>query len=105
MEFADVNDWDFIVVQAKYIHRLKMTKSSGPTLEVLIDGKESLFRDESIINNEKNCNTLCKLLLSADDVCYSEYAFKNDIITKLFENIDKLRRKFNKPSMRQMPYG
>jgi hypothetical protein len=103
MEFASVDDWNFIVVQVKNIHRIKM-KSSGPILKVLIDGKESVFRDESIINNKENCNILCRLLLSAEEVTYSEYVFENDITTNLFENIDLLRHQFNKSSMKPVDY-
>ena len=56
MESVAVNDWDYIVVQVKNIHRIKMAESEeflGPILNVFIDVKEAVFRDESIINNKK----------------------------------------------------
>ncbi len=107
MESVALNDWDYIVVQVKNIHRIKIDeseKSLRPILKVLIDGKESVFRDESIINNEKNSEILCKLLLLAEEVTYSEYVFKNEISTNLFENIDKLRHQFKKSSLKSVDY-
>ena len=107
MESVALNDWDYIVVQVKNIHHIKIDeseKSLRPILKVLIDGKESVFRDESIINNEKNSEILCKLLLSAEEVTYSEYVFKNEISTNLFENIDKLRHQFKKSSLKPVDY-
>ncbi len=107
VESVAVDDWDHIVVQVKNIHRIKMVESEeslGPTLKFLIDGKESVFRDESIINNKKNSNILCRLLLSAEEVKYSEYVFKNDIITNLIENVNKLRHQFKKSSLKPLDY-
>ena len=76
----------------------------GPILNVFIDGKEAVFRNESIINNKKNCNILCRLLLSAEEVKYSEYVYNNIITTNLFENIDKLRHQLKKSSLYPVDY-
>ncbi|RIA87910.1 hypothetical protein C1645_877756 [Glomus cerebriforme] len=107
MESVSVDDWDYIVVQAKNIHRIKMVdskKSLRPILKVFIDGKQSVFRDESIINNKKNSETLCRFLLSANEVLYSEYVYENDIIANLIENINKLRHQFKKSSLKPLDY-
>jgi len=70
---------------------------------VFIDGKESVFQDESIIHNKKNGNILGILLLSAEEVKYSEYVY-NNITTNLFENIDKLRHQLKKSSLYPVDY-
>src|SRR6185436_17480590 len=102
----DNDYWNYIVVQVKNIDRIKTTESKKllKPFRVLIDGKESVFQDESIINNKKISNILSMLLLSAEEVTYSEHGYKNDITTNLVEKIDELRNKFDKSSLKQVDY-
>ncbi|RHZ82146.1 hypothetical protein Glove_114g100 [Diversispora epigaea] len=102
----DNDYWNYIVVQVKNIDRIKTTELKKPLkpFRVFIDGKESVFQDESIINNKKISNILSMLLLSAEEVTYSEHGYKNDITTNLVEKIDELRNKFDKSSLKQLDY-
>ncbi|GET52454.1 hypothetical protein GLOIN_2v1594863 [Rhizophagus irregularis DAOM 181602=DAOM 197198] len=54
--------------QYKRYHRkiAELEGSLGQNLDVMSDEKEAVLRDESIINNEKNCNTFCRLILAAN---------------------------------------
>ncbi|PKK60025.1 hypothetical protein RhiirC2_857061 [Rhizophagus irregularis] len=96
MESVAPEEWDLIIVQIKNLHRIKIAEleeSLGQNLDVMIDEKEAVLRDESIINNEKNRNTFCRLILTANKVKCTGYPFDDDI-QGLFNDIDKLRNNF-----------
>ncbi|CAG8637683.1 18479_t:CDS:1 [Acaulospora morrowiae] len=98
--------WNYIVVQVKNIDCIKMTESkrSLDPFRVFIDEKLSVFQDESIINNKKISNILSMLLVSAEEVDYSEHGYKNDITTNLVEKINEIRNKFDKSSLKKLNY-
>jgi hypothetical protein len=96
MESVDPDEWDLIIVQVKNLYRIKIAEleeSLGQKLDVMIDEKEAVLRDESIINNEKNRNTFCRLILTANKVKCTGYPFDDDV-RDLFNNINKLRNHF-----------
>lgn len=96
MEPVVPEEWDFIIVQIRNLHRIKIAEleeSLGQNLEVMIDEKEAVLRDESIINNEKICSTFCRLMLTANKVECTGYPFDDDV-QGLFKDIDKLRNNF-----------
>ncbi|GBC08426.1 hypothetical protein RclHR1_00810018 [Rhizophagus clarus] len=96
MEPVSPEEWDLIMVQIKNLHRIKLAnleESLKQNLNVLIDEKEAVLRDESIMNNEKNRNIFCRLILIANQIGGTGYPFDDDV-QNLFNNIDKLRNYF-----------
>ncbi|CAG8551642.1 12776_t:CDS:1 [Acaulospora colombiana] len=95
-ELVDIDDWDLIVVQVKNLHRIKLDleKSLIQNIEVMIDEKEAVLRDESIVNNEDSRSVFCKLLLAAREVKAAGYQFENEDIQGLTTSVDEIRNQF-----------